>query len=495
MASERETGHTLMSLLRPISSTHLALRTGDQRLSYYQLIEDVDALAGILRSIVPPGACAGICTGRPADLVRMVFALNACRASVFLAHPQTPPSEFAAMAHAEAACLVVTDVPWHDSSWTPLTLPTLHSRFDTVLSWCPPVAEPRASVAAIHLYTSGTEGAAKSVVRGEAGLISEMELLARTLCMPEGATVLCPVPLTSSYGFTVGLLHTLSRGGTLLCERPVSGRQLFNVAKAHKPWMLVGNPNLYDLWARGLSSAPVIDDEALSHCVSAGSPLPRTVRERFEDLWGRSVMRHYGATECGVISWELTRSDNPFSVGHLLEGVHLTIDPPDALEGEVVIKTPHGALGYVDGSCLCRATLAGLPGGIRTGDLGRLTCNGELLIVGRLKEQISVHGLKVDPVEIEALIANHRQVKDVAVVGINIPGGDQWVAACIVCPSDVTDMAIAQTYIGFIPPYKHPRRIVRLNDIPRTPSGKIKRLQLAKIVMDQVSTAATEQKI
>jgi acyl-CoA synthetase (AMP-forming)/AMP-acid ligase II len=459
--------------------------------TYAQLSGVIEELRLGCGGLVTPGGRAGICTVHQIDLAVLALGLNAYGLSVFLVHHQTPSATLSEIVASEDACLLATDQAWNDPGWTELEIATPHHLLEVKLfrRTSPPQRSERRENPAVHIYTSGTEGASKGVIREQSRLVHEIELLASMLQMPKSSCVLCPVPLTSSYAFTVGLLHTLACGGTLVLERPLSGKQLQNAAATHRPWMLVGVPNLYDLWTRGIAAAPALQPDVLRHCVSAGSPLPQRVREKFEQLWGRDVSRHYGSTECGLITWELQRSALPASVGKPIAGVRISIIPPGASEGEAVVFTPYCALGYVDGTPLRHAPLAGLTGAVRTGDLGRLSDTGELEILGRVKEQINVHGLKVDPTEVENLIATDPRVADVAVVGIDTVQNDQWIAACIVCRETIADGEIRATYERILPRYKHPQRILHTEAIPRTPSGKIQRSKLAAMVKHQIETA------
>jgi 4-coumarate--CoA ligase len=153
----------------------------------------------------------------------------------------------------------------------------------------------------------------------------------------------------------------------------------------------------------------------------------------------------------------------------------LPIDP--ASDGELEVRGPQVMQGYLDEPAATDAMLRD-GGWLRTGDLGHLDANGNVVIVDRIKELIKVKGLQVAPTEIEDALRSHPAVADAAVVGRpDSRDGERPVAFVVTCakasPDDLSTFLATR-----VAPYKLPAEITPVDSLPRTPSGKLLRRSL-----------------
>lgn len=199
---------------------------------------------------------------------------------------------------------------------------------------------------------------------------------------------------------------------------------------------------------------------------------------------GWPVVPTYGLTEAGSGVAALPTAEAaeaPGSAGRPLPGVEVTIDEPahDGV-GEILVLTPARFEGYLDDP---EGTAAALTpdGRLRTGDLGRLDAAGRLIVVDRRTDLIVSGGENVAPAEVEAVLLGHPAIAEAGVVGNPDPTwGSVPVAAIVVRPGigDPDDEALRRWCRERLAPYKIPAAFVRVETLPRTPSGKLKRRRL-----------------
>jgi acyl-CoA synthetase (AMP-forming)/AMP-acid ligase II len=174
----------------------------------------------------------------------------------------------------------------------------------------------------------------------------------------------------------------------------------------------------------------------------------------------------------------------PGSVGRSAPGVEAKIvDIATGAElaanrdGEILYRGPHVMQGYLNDAQATARTLE--PDGfLHTGDLGHLDDNGELFIVDRIKELIKYKGQQVSPVELEALLASHPKVADAAVIGVPDEDATELPKAFVVAKEPATPEEIMAYVAERVAPYKKIRRVEFVDQIPRTPVGKIERRSL-----------------
>jgi acyl-CoA synthetase (AMP-forming)/AMP-acid ligase II len=236
-----------------------------------------------------------------------------------------------------------------------------------------------------------------------------------------------------------------------------------------------------------LAKSPLVDRYDLSSLrsiISGGAALDPEHARLCQQRLGCRVGQGYGLTE-GLPSF--MQPDDPVSPGSV--GVSApnieckVIDVTTGEEvgpyrnGEILIRGPHVMKGYLNAEEATREILE--PDGfLHTGDLGHVGDDGELFIVDRIKELIKYKGQQVSPVELEAILMSHPKVADAAVVGVPDEEATELPKGFVVAKEPVTSEEIMAFVAERVAPYKKIRRLEFIDQIPRTPVGKIERRSL-----------------
>ena len=223
----------------------------------------------------------------------------------------------------------------------------------------------------------------------------------------------------------------------------------------------------------GAAAPPDLVEEALDR----GYPLALT--------WGMTET----ASQIATADPELVRR-KPGSVGSPLEGVELRVDPREGPVlgegnpgGELLVRGPMLAEGVFQGPDHEPAPLTDDEGWYRTGDLGRLDAEGDVSIEGRITDRIISGGVNVSPAEVEAAIARHPAIREVAVLGLpDEEWGERVVAVAVLRPGAVepTLQDLRRFVEVILAPPKRPREVRYLDRLPRNPNGKVDRAALRK---------------
>jgi long-chain acyl-CoA synthetase len=238
-----------------------------------------------------------------------------------------------------------------------------------------------------------------------------------------------------------------------------------------------------------LKSAEPDDFRSLRYIVSGAEPLPQAVFDGFRERFGVTINEGYGLTETSpVTNWCRPHEHRRKSVGKPLPGVREKIVGPDGRalgpneEGEVLIAGPNVMKGYYK---LPQETAAVLDneGWFRTGDMGRFDEDGFLYITGRIKEMLIIGGENVFPREIEEVLNAHPGVRASAVIGVadDLRGEVPFAFVELEEGASFDERALRSFCRERLPQYKVPRDIRVLEQIPRTPTGKILRRDLAAL--------------
>jgi acetyl-CoA synthetase len=235
------------------------------------------------------------------------------------------------------------------------------------------------------------------------------------------------------------------------------------------------------------------DLSSLEHCVVAGEPLNPEVYERFLEMTGLRLMEGYGQTELtltvGTFPWMTPRAGSMGrpSAGYTVE----LVDPEGRVlgpgqEGEITLNTDAGCpvgmfSGYYRDQDLSRTVWHN--GRYHTGDLARMDEDGYLWFIGRSDDVIKSSGYRIGPFEVESALMEHAAVLECAVTGAPDPVRGQVVKASVVLAKGYEASAHLQTELqahvkAVTAPYKYPRIIEFVGELPKTVSGKIRRVEI-----------------
>ena len=319
---------------------------------------------------------------------------------------------------------------------------------------------------ALIVYTSGTTGKPKGAVHTHGSLLAGIaSLTAAWGWVPTDRLVLC-LPLFHVHGLCAGLFGTLAAGASaVLFDRFDEAAVL---GAAPDSTMFFGVPTMYHRLA---ASGRVGELAGLRLCVSGSAPLAA-------DLWRRlagegvEVLERYGMTETLLtLSNPLDGERRPGSVGVPLPGVEAAIEDPDGQGvGELVVRGASVCRGYWGGAAVT-------PGEwFATGDLASVAGDGYVTIRGRRTELIITGGHNVYPAEVEAVLARHPGVAEVAVVGVPSEEWGETVVAFVVGDPDLA--SLADLAASELAPFKCPREVRLVDSLPRNALGKVVRAEL-----------------
>jgi long-chain acyl-CoA synthetase len=337
----------------------------------------------------------------------------------------------------------------------------------------------RPDVASLRL-TSGSTGEPRGIAHTADALASDDADLARSMALVDDERILAAIPLSHAYGFASVLLPVLMRPSTMVVPDDDGPLAAMRAVAAGGVSFLPTVPAYIQSVLKMASPPPL--PESVRLVVTAGAPLPPGTAVRFREAYGRGIHVFYGASEVGGICYDRTgTAGERGTLGEPVDGVRVRLVGDDGAEGDdgvVEIRSPAAAIGY-----LPEAT-PDLSGGVfRTSDLGRWR-DGELVLTGRVDDLLNVRGKKVNPREVEAVLALCTGVDEAVVVGErDAAGAGHLVRAVVARTSGDLDVATLRAWCADrLAAHKVPRSYVLVDRIPRTERGKIDRQALRRLV-------------
>jgi fatty-acyl-CoA synthase len=335
----------------------------------------------------------------------------------------------------------------------------------------------------VVLLTSGTTGAPKGARRGTGGGAGDLVAIIERVPWRAEDTVVVAAPMFHAWGFGC-LILAATMANTVVMRRHFDPEQTLAMAAAHR--------------ADGMAVVPVMLERivALPETVKRRYPLPTlrfvtasgsamepTALTAFMDAFGDVVYSNYNATEAGMIA-TATPADlrhDPRSAGRPVRGCRLRIlgeagtELPVGEVGQIAVLNSTPFEGYTGG-----ATREHLDGYMLTGDLGRLDAEGRLNVEGRVDDMIISGGENVYPDEVEAVLGQHPDVLEAAVIGVADEAfGQRLLGYVVLRPGARTNPQHLRTHVrDQLANYKVPRDIVVLDELPRNASGKVVKKQL-----------------
>jgi benzoate-CoA ligase len=340
------------------------------------------------------------------------------------------------------------------------------------------------------LYSSGSTGRPKGTVHLHSHLTLTAELYAKpVLGIRESDTVFSAAKLFFAYGLGNAMTFPLAVGATtvLMAERPTPDA-VFKRLIEKKPTIFYGVPTLF---AAMLASQNFPDRQNLSLrvCTSAGEALPAEIGKRWTERTGTELLDGIGSTEMMHIFLSNYPGDvRPGTTGKPVPGYTLRlvddqgniVTKPGEL-GELQISGPTSAIMYWNQREKTKNTFQGP--WTRSGDKYSMDEKGYFAYGGRSDDMLKVGGIYVSPVEVEAAIITHEAVLEAAVVGAEDESKLVKPKAYVVLKSGYVAneklKAVLQQHVkDRLAPYKYPRWIEFLNELPKTATGKIQRFKL-----------------
>ena len=342
------------------------------------------------------------------------------------------------------------------------------------------------------LYSSGSTGAPKGTVHAHSSLITTAELYAwPILGIREDDVVFSAAKLFFAYGLGNGLTFPLSVGATtvLMAERPTPAAVFARLTK-HQPTIFYGVPTLF----AALLASPNLPQRGqlrLRMCTSAGEALPADIGRRWTDHFGVEILDGLGSTEMLHIFLSNRAANVRYGTsGTPVPGYELKIVGDDGCPvapgqvGELRVCGPTSATAYWNNRQKSRETFEGQ--WTRSGDKYSVDEEGFFVYAGRTDDMLKVSGIYVSPVEVEAALITHPAVLEAAVIGKADEEKLTKPVAYVVLKAGHAGSAglaeeLRQHVKSRLAPYKYPRWIEFIDELPKTATGKIQRYKLRQL--------------
>jgi benzoate-CoA ligase family protein len=351
-------------------------------------------------------------------------------------------------------------------------------------------ADTHADEVAFWLYTSGSTGRPKAARHVHGSPARTAALYGQgILGIRETDVVYSAAKLFFAYGLGNGMSFPLSVGATtvLVPDRPTPER-VFAVMREHRPTIFCGVPTLYAALLSSPEIGPGAGSPNLRTCISAGEALPEEIGRRWAERVGVDILDGIGSTEMlhifisnrpGEIRYGSTGRPVPGYDARLEDEAGVPV--PAGEIGELVVRGPTAAEGYWNQRERSRKTFAGE--WTRTGDKYRIDRDGYFYYCGRTDDMFKVSGIWVAPFEVESALVSHPALLEAAVVGKEDVDGLTKPRAFIVLkpgipPSDALFDELRAHVKAAAGPWKYPRWIDVVTELPKTATGKIQRFKL-----------------
>ena len=346
----------------------------------------------------------------------------------------------------------------------------------------PPLCRP--DDAAVIFYTSGTVAKPKGVIYSHRVLFYNFDAVGDWIGLNPGDRILDFRPYSWCSAMEMGLGGPLVRGATVIMARRFSRRRYFEWIAGNGVNVAVCVPTAINR----LLSEPVDvrpeDIASLRFVVSSSAPLLEEHWRAFEERYSTRVIQGYGSSEGGWTCGQPVDARKFGTVGKPLKHQLLWIVDPggerlaDGGTGEIVVGGgKQQASGFLsdDGEVEMRD-----PEPLRTGDLGFIDEDGQVVITGRVKDIIIRGGVNIAPLEIDAALASHPAVAEAATVGVHDRIYGEEIVSYITLKSGtvVSVEELAEHCRGILPEFKTPKEIILADSLPKTPRGKLDRKAL-----------------
>ncbi|NWC47356.1 amino acid adenylation domain-containing protein [Pseudomonas sp. IPO3747] len=474
----------------------VAVKAGDQQLTYRALNERANRLAHHLRELgVQPDSRVGICVERGLDMVVGLFAILKAGGGYVPLDPAYPLERIAYMLQDSAPVVVLAQDATRQLLGDVPVLDLDHVTWQQQSASNPQVPGLTARHQAYVIYTSGSTGQPKGVINEHAGVVNRLLWMQDAYGLKAHDAVLQKTP----FSFDVSVWEffwPLFTGARLVMARPGGHKEpeyLCQVIEAEQITTLHFVPSMLDVF---LAHGDVSQAKGLARVMCSGEALPGSLVRRFKaQLPGVGLYNLYGPTEAAVdvTAWNCARPDVPDNtpIGKPIANTRMYVldaqlqPVPLGVVGELFIGGVQVARGYLNRPELTAERFLKNPftsGRMyRTGDVGRYLPDGNIEYLGRNDDQVKIRGLRIELGEIQARLLEHPQVNEAAVVARE----DRLVAYYTGAHTDID--RLRAHLLQHLPDFMVPAVFVHLDALPLSPNGKLDRKALPVPGMDALN--------
>jgi long-chain acyl-CoA synthetase len=493
-----------MNLAASLASTaaahpdRVAIRLGEDTLTYRDLDDASARVAGLLTARgLGPGAPVGIMLPNVPEFAVVYYGVLGMGGVVVPMNPLLKAREVAYYLGDSGAAVIFA---WHTTAEEVeagakqvdaeaiLVDPASFAVLLAAASPLPQVVDRAADDTAVILYTSGTTGRPKGAELTHGNLIKNAEVTRRDLLqLGPDDVIFGGLPLFHSFGQTCTLNTAVAAGASLTVLPRFEPAQALRLLAQHGATVFAGVPTMYSALLH-VPDRAAYDVSALRVSVSGGAAMPVEVLRQFEDAFSCIVLEGYGLSETSPVASfnHPDRERKPGSIGTPIRGVQMRVvdsagaELPQGAVGEIAIRGHNIMKGYWKKPD-ATAEAIDADGWFRTGDVGRVDENGYYYIVDRKKDLIIRGGYNVYPREIEEVFYEHPCVAEAAVVGMPHAELGEEVGAAVVLKAGaaVTAEELRAFVKAQVAAYKYPRRVWFVEALPKGPTGKILKREIA----------------
>jgi malonyl-CoA/methylmalonyl-CoA synthetase len=470
--------------------TFLILPDGSE-VSFPAFLDQARRYAGALEALgLAPGDRLAMQVPKSAEALALTAACAAAGVVFLPLNPAYVPAEVAYFVADSGARLLVCD-PASEAALGALGVPvvTLGARGDGGLAEAAaratplvrPVDRDEDDLAAL-LYTSGTTGRSKGAMLTQRNLLSNAAVLAEAWRFSDRDVLLHALPIFHTHGLFVAVNVSLAAGAAMILLPRFDPAEVLRLLP--RASVMMGVPTFYTR----LLDAAGLDREACAHMrlfVSGSAPLLAETHRAFEARTGHRILERYGMTETNMTCSNPYEGDRRAgTVGRALPGIEVRVCDgegralPAGEVGVLEVRGPNVFAGYW-GMPEKTAAEVRPSGFFITGDLARRGEDGYVEIVGRAKDLVITGGLNVYPKEVEEVLDAQPGVAESAVIGVPHPDFGEAVVAVLARAGDGPDLeGVAAALAGRLAPFKRPKRLIVVDELPRNAMGKVQKAAL-----------------
>ncbi|AVH69520.1 acyl--CoA ligase [Nostoc sp. 'Lobaria pulmonaria (5183) cyanobiont'] len=348
---------------------------------------------------------------------------------------------------------------------------------------------PNADDIAMILHTSGTTSRPKRVPIRHRNLIASASNLISAYSLTAADTTLCLMPLFHVHGLVGCLLATLASGGTLVCPNGFNALEFWKLVDTYKPTWYSAAPTMHQtILVRASRNPEIVKANRFRFIRSSSASLPPIIIEQLEATLNAPVVESYSMTEASHLMTTNPlppKVRKPGTVGYGF-GVEVGIMDSEGnllskgSLGEVVVKAPNVIDGY-ENNPEANAT-AFVNGWFRTGDQGTVDADGYLRLTGRIKELINRGGEKISPLEVDDVLLRYPAVAEALAFAVPHKSLGEDIHAAVVLKAEAGEKELLAHCATMLADFKVPKQIHILDRLPRTATGKLQRLAMAKLL-------------